>query len=439
MDMVTDILIVGTGVSGLYAALNLSQNLNITMISKGKLDECNTSLAQGGIAVARGEGDIDSFINDTLKAGKYENNIASVRILAEESIDNIKELLRLGMEFEMGNGGLSFTREGAHSINRIAYYEDITGKKVEETLLDNVFSRDNINLYENCEMIDILKVNNTCVGIVCVKDNEVINIYARTTILATGGIGGIFKNSTNERILTGDSIGVALRNEIKVSNLDYIQFHPTALFDGEYRSKKFLISESLRGEGGKLINNKGMRFVDELLPRDVVTKCIYEEMRKSNSENVYLDISFMDRDFIINRFPNIYKKCLERGIDICKSPIPVAPTQHYFMGGIDVDLYGQTSMKNLYAFGEVSCTGVHGANRLASNSLLEALVFSRRGATKINNEIKGVKTIKVKKSYVDIDYYRGLNSRILTKTIYELRGDIRDELVISRGYCKKSS
>lgn len=439
MDMVTDILIVGTGVSGLYAALNLSRNLNITMISKGKLDECNTSLAQGGIAVARGSGDIDSFINDTLKAGKYENNIDSVRILAEESIDNINELLRLGMEFEMDNRELSFTREGAHSINRIVYYEDITGKKVEDTLLNNVRIRENINLYENCEMIDILKVNNTCVGIVCIKDNEVINIYARTTILATGGIGGIFKNSTNERILTGDSIGIALRNEIKVSNLDYIQFHPTALFDSKSRSKKFLISESLRGEGGKLINNKGMGFVDELLPRDVVTKFIYEEMRRNNSENVYLDISFMDRNFIMNRFPNIYKKCLERGINICKEPIPVAPTQHYFMGGIDVDLCGQTSMKNLYAFGEVSCTGVHGANRLASNSLLEALVFSRRGATKINNEIKDIKTIKVKKSYIDIDYYRSINSRILTETIYELRGDIRDELVISRGYCKKSS
>lgn len=439
MDMITDVLIVGTGVAGLYTALNLGEDLSITMISKGKKEECNTSLAQGGIATARGYEDIASFIEDTLKAGKYKNNINAVKVLAEESMDNIQNLCNLGVDFEKDEKGLRFTREGAHSINRIVYYKDITGKKIEEVLLKKVECKSNINIHENCEMIDILKVDNTCIGAICIKGKEELNIYAKVIVLAAGGIGGVFKNSTNERIITGDGIAIALRNKIKVNNLSYIQFHPTALFHKDYNVRRFLISESVRGEGGKLINIRGERFVDELLPRDIVTKYIYEEMAKTNEENVYLDVSFKKKEFLLKRFPNIYKECLKIGIDICKDPIPVAPAQHYFMGGIDVDLYGKTSMNNLYAFGETSCTGVHGANRLASNSLLEALVFSKRGAEKINEEIKHINIIKIKRSFVDLDYYKNLNRKILVETIYNLRGDIRDELVISGGYYKKSS
>lgn len=431
MELITDVLIIGTGVAGLYSALNLSDNLNVVMISKGKKDECNTALAQGGISVARGYTDIDLFTEDTLKAGKYENDIDAVKVLVEESIDNISTLCKLGVDFEKDLEGLCFTREGAHSINRIVYYKDITGKRVEEILLNKVKSRNNITIYENCELVDILKNSNMCTGAICIKDNEQIDIHAKVSILATGGIGGIFKNSTNQRIITGDGISIAIRNNIKVKNLDYIQFHPTAFFDESLNSRKFLISESVRGEGGKLINNRGERFVDELLSRDIVTKHICEEKIRTNSKNVYLDISFMNKDFLLKRFPNIYEECLKNGVNICKEPIPVSPAQHYFMGGIDVDLYGQTSMSNLYAFGEVSCTGVHGANRLASNSLLEGLVFSRRGAEKINKEIKNIKVkiTKPEKIQRTLDYYKNLNRDVLINTLCKLRGDIRNELV----------
>ncbi|WP_411681664.1 L-aspartate oxidase [Clostridium thailandense] len=429
MDIITDVLIVGTGVAGLYSALNLNKDLNITMISKGKIDECNTALAQGGISVARGYDDIKLFVEDTLKAGKYKNNTESVKILAKESIENVNKLCELGVDFERNQEGLVFTREGAHSINRIVYYKDITGKRVEEVLLNNVKLQNNINIYENFELIDMLKIGNKCIGGVCTKDNEIVNIYAKITILATGGIGGIFKNSTNQRLITGDGISIALRNDIKVKNLNYIQFHPTAFFTENSNCRKFLISESVRGEGGKLINNKGERFVDELLPRDVVTKYICEEKIKTNCKHVYLDVSSMSKDFLTKRFPNIYKECLKNGIDISKDPIPVSPAQHYFMGGIDVDLYGQTSMDNLYAFGEVSCTGVHGENRLASNSLLEGLVFSQRGSQKINNEIKNKKIEVAKKFNYNLDNYKNSNKKILIDTISRLRGDITNELV----------
>lgn len=431
MDISTDVLIVGTGVAGLYAALNLRNDLKITMISKGKLDECNTNLAQGGISVARGYTDIDSFIEDTLKAGQYENDVTAVKILAEESIENINNLTNMGVDFDKDKEGLSYTREAAHSINRIVHCKDTTGKRLEEVLLSNVKSKDNIIIYENCHLIDILKKYNTCAGGTCINNNKQINIHAKVTILATGGIGGIFKNSTNERIITGDGVAIALRNVIKVKNLNYIQFHPTAFFTENLIEKKFLISESVRGEGGKLINCKGASFVNELLPRDVVTKHIYEEERITKSKNVYLDISFMPKNFIIKRFPNIYKKCLENGVDITKEAIPVSPAQHYFMGGIDVDSYGKTSMKNLYAFGEVSCTGIHGANRLASNSLLEGLVFSKRGALHINNKINdlSIVDIHVPELKYNQEYYENINKKILIDNIMKFRGDLKDELV----------
>lgn len=431
MDIFTDVLIVGTGVAGLYSALNLKNNLKITMISKGKLDECNTNLAQGGISVARGYTDIDSFVEDTLKAGQYKNDVNAVRILAEESIENINNLTSIGVDFDKDKEGLCYTREAAHSINRIVHYKDITGKRLEEVLLNRVKFKDNVIIYEDCHLIDLLKKYNTCAGGICIYNNKQINIHAKVTILATGGIGGIFKNSTNQRIITGDGVAIALQNAIKVKNLNYIQFHPTAFFTEKLSERKFLISESVRGEGGKLINAKGASFVNELLPRDVVTKHIYEEERKTNSKNVYLDISFMPEDFITKRFPTIYKKCLENGVDITKEAIPVSPAQHYFMGGIDVDSHGKTSMKNLYAFGEVSCTGIHGANRLASNSLLEGLVFSKRGALDINNRINNFSliTVDVPELKYNLEYYENNNKKVLIDNIMKFRGDLKDELV----------
>lgn len=439
MKRVADVLIVGSGVAGLYASLNLREDLEIIMVSKKSVNLCNSSLAQGGIAVARGKEDFQSFIEDTLKAGKYENNIDSVRVLVEESMDNINKLIDLGANFEKDENGVLFTKEGAHEINRIVYHKDITGKHVEDILLENVKRRKNIKIIEDCEMVDIYHRGNRCIGALFNKDGENLSIYAKVVILATGGIGGLFKKSTNERIITGDSIGVAIRNNIEIKDLSYIQIHPTAFFSKKSEEKRFLISESVRGEGGKLINCNGERFVDELLPRDIVSKKIYEEMKKTNSNNVFLDVSFMEKSFLQNRFPNIYNKCLEEGIDISKEPIPVAPAQHYFMGGIKVDLNGKTSMENLYAFGETSCTGVHGANRLASNSLLEALVFSRRGALEINSYIDNLELIIEERECEDLDKYRLLNRKILIDEICRLRGDIKDELVTCGGECKKSS
>ena len=439
MKRVADVLIVGSGVAGLYTALNLREDLEIIMVSKKSVNLCNSSLAQGGIAVARGKEDFQSFIEDTLKAGKYENNIDSVRVLVEESMDNINKLIDLGANFEKDENGVLFTKEGAHEINRIVYHKDITGKHVEDILLENVKRRKNIKIIEECEMVDIYHRDNRCIGALFNKEGETLSIYAKVVILATGGIGGLFKKSTNERIITGDSIGIAIRNNIEIKDLSYIQIHPTAFFSKKSEEKRFLISESVRGEGGKLLNCNGERFVDELLPRDIVAKKIYEEMKKTNSNNVFLDVSFMEKSFLQNRFPNIYNKCLEEGIDISKEPIPVAPAQHYFMGGIKVDLNGKTSMENLYAFGETSCTGVHGANRLASNSLLEALVFSRRGALEINNYIDNLELIIEERECEDLDKYRLLNRKILIDEICRLRGDIKDELVTCGGECKKSS
>ncbi|EIF6296617.1 L-aspartate oxidase [Clostridium perfringens] len=439
MKRVADILIVGSGVAGLYASLNLREDLEIIMVSKKSVNLCNSSLAQGGIAVARGKEDFQSFIEDTLKAGKYENNIDSVRVLVEESMDNINKLIDLGANFEKDENGVLFTKEGAHEINRIVYHKDITGKHVEDILLENVKRRKNIKIIEECEMVDIYHRDNRCIGALFNKDGETLSIYAKVVILATGGIGGLFKKSTNERIITGDSIGVAIRNNIEIKDLSYIQIHPTAFFSKKSEEKRFLISESVRGEGGKLLNCNGERFVDELLSRDIVSKKIYEEMKKTNSNNVFLDVSFMEKSFLQKRFPNIYNKCLEEGIDISKEPIPVAPAQHYFMGGIKVDLNGKTSMENLYAFGETSCTGVHGANRLASNSLLEALVFSRRGALEINSYIDNLELIIEERECEDLDKYRLLNRKILIDEICRLRGDIKDELVTCGGECKKSS
>lgn len=439
MKRVADVLIVGSGVAGLYASLNLRDDLEIIMVSKKSVNLCNSSLAQGGIAVARGKEDFQSFIEDTLKAGKYENNIDSVKVLVEESMDNINKLMDLGANFEKDENGVLFTKEGAHEINRIVYHKDITGKHVEDILLENVKRRKNIKIIEECEMVDIYHRDNRCIGALFNKEGETLSIYAKVVILATGGIGGLFKKSTNERIITGDSIGIAIRNNIEIKDLSYIQIHPTTFFSKKSEEKRFLISESVRGEGGKLLNCNGERFVDELLPRDIVSKKIYEEMKKTNSNNVFLDVSFMEKSFLQKRFPNIYNKCLEEGIDISKEPIPVAPAQHYFMGGIKVNLNGKTSMENLYAFGETSCTGVHGANRLASNSLLEALVFSRRGALEINSYIDDLELIIEERECEDLDKYRLLNRKILIDEICRLRGDIKDELVTCGGECKKSS
>lgn len=430
INKIVDVLIVGSGVSGLYSSLNLRDDLEILLATKSDLQKTNTSLAQGGISTARDENDIELFIEDTLKAGKYKNNVDAVKILAKESESKIIDLINLGVDFDIDNNNLKYTKEGAHSTNRIVHIKDKTGKGVEDTLINRVKEKENIHIYEYTYLVDIIKDKNKCLGAVLIKDNIQFNIYAKKVILATGGIGGVFKNTTNQKILNGDSIAIALKHNIKLKNLDYIQIHPTAFFEDEKDERRLLISEAVRGEGAKLIDINGERFIDELLPRDIVSKAIFNQMKKTNSSYVNLDLTFMDKEYVIKRFPYIYSECLKRGVDITKDYIKVYPAQHYFMGGIDVSLDSKTSLENLYAVGETSCTGVHGANRLASNSLLEGLVFSKRASDSINNAIDDINiTIKiVDKLKENINDIRKNNKKIVIEAIKENCEGFDDEL-----------
>lgn len=430
INKIVDVLIVGSGVSGLYSSLNLRDDLEILLATKYDLQKTNTSLAQGGISTARDENDIELFIEDTLKAGKYKNNVDAVKILAKESESKIIDLINLGVDFDIDNNNLKYTKEGAHSTNRIVHIKDKTGKGVEDTLINRVKEKENIHIYEYTYLVDIIKDKNKCLGAVLIKDNIQFNIYAKKVILATGGIGGVFKNTTNQKILNGDSIAIALKHNIKLKNLDYIQIHPTAFFEDEKDERRLLISEAVRGEGAKLIDINGERFIDELLPRDIVSKAIFNQMKKTNSSYVSLDLTFMDKEYVIKRFPYIYSECLKRGVDITKDYIKVSPAQHYFMGGIDVSLDSKTSLENLYAVGETSCTGVHGANRLASNSLLEGLVFSKRASDSINNTIDDINiTIKiVYKLKENINDIRKNNKKIVIEAIKENCEGFDDEL-----------
>lgn len=382
--MNTDILIVGCGVAGLYCALNFPENRNILIVTKNKARRSDSYLAQGGICVLRDEDDYTSFFEDTMRAGHYENNTDSVDIMIRSSQGVIEDLVSFGVQFEKNGEHFTYTREGAHSAPRILFHEDETGKEITSKLLETARSRKNITLVENFTMVDLICRENMCCGIIGHnQDGEYEIINAGYTVLATGGIGGLFEHSTNYRHLTGDALALALKYDIKLKHIDYIQIHPTTLFSKK-DGREFLISESVRGEGAILLNSKGERFVDELLPRDVVTKAIFAEMEKEGTEHVWLSLEPISEDEIKSHFPNIYKHCLEEGYDITKEPIPVVPSQHYFMGGIDVDSYSKTSMERLYAVGETACNGVHGRNRLASNSLLESLVFAKRASSHIN-------------------------------------------------------
>lgn len=381
--MKTDVLIVGCGVSGLYCALNLPQNKKITIVTKNKATKSDSFLAQGGICVLRDDRDFDSFYEDTMRAGHYENNPDSVEIMIRSSKEIIKDLVSFGVNFEKNGEKFHYTREGAHSRPRILFHEDETGKEITSHLLNEAEKRENITLIENFTMVDLVCGDNVCRGIIGHDENgEYKSIVADFTVLATGGIGGLFKHSTNYRHLTGDALAVALKHGIKLRNINYIQIHPTTLYS-KNSGREFLISESVRGEGAVLLNSKGERFVDELQPRDVVANAIFDEMKKEGAEHVWLSLKAIPEDEIKTHFPNIYQHCLKEGYDITKEPIPVVPSQHYFMGGIDVDSHSKTSMNRLYAVGETSCNGVHGRNRLASNSLLESLVFAKRAARDI--------------------------------------------------------
>ena len=380
--MQTDILIVGSGCSGLYCALHLPRDKKITIITKADAESNDSFLAQGGICVLRDDDDFDSFFEDTLKAGHYENDRESVRIMINSSRDVISDLVGYGVEFSRDeNGEFNYTREGAHSKNRILFHRDITGKEITSKLLAEVKKRDNITILESTTLLDIIENNGECVGaVIATKDGSTDVISAEYTVLACGGIGGLYRHSTNFRHLTGDAIAIAIEHGIELKNINYIQIHPTTLYTDKPTDRSFLISESVRGEGAKLYNKDMERFANELLPRDLLVKEVKRQMKKDGTDFVWEDLRTIPEEELLEHFPNIVEHCREQNYDVTEECIPVVPAQHYFMGGIKVDHNSKTSMDGLYAIGETACNGVHGRNRLASNSLLESLVFAKRAA-----------------------------------------------------------
>ena len=381
MNEYYDAIIVGTGAAGLYCALNLPKRKKILMLTKQGADLSDSFLAQGGICMLRGEDDYEDYFEDTMRAGHYENNKRAVNLMIRSSNDIIRDLLWRNVDFVRAEDGeLAFTREGAHSRPRILFHEDITGKEITQTLLDQVKTKENIEICEYMTMVDIISKDNICGGVIAMDaKNNVYPIRSQFVVLACGGIGGLFQNSTNYPHIAGDGLGIAMKHQVKLEHLDYIQIHPTTLFSHK-PGRRFLISESVRGEGALLYDKNGQRFTNELQPRDLLSQAIFEQMEKDGTDFVWEDMRPLGEKTIMQHFPNIYQHCIEEGFDPRKEPIPVVPAQHYFMGGIQADLSSQTSMRGLYACGETSCNGVHGKNRLASNSLLESLVFARRAA-----------------------------------------------------------
>ena len=385
-------VIVGSGAAGLYTALKLSENMNlpdgILIITKSKLGESNSMYAQGGIVGVLKENKADSVdlhVADTMKAGAGLNDENVVRYISENSDTVIKDLINYGVNFDRDAcGNLTYTLEAAHSCRRILHSGgDATGRRITEALVSDVLKDDNISIMENSMAVELLiNSDSECKGLILFNDttNEHEIIYSNAVILATGGLGQLYKYTTNPEGATGDGFDLAYNAGAILQDMEFVQFHPTALAINSESKDRFLISESVRGEGAKLIDNSGNEFMAkyhdkrELAPRDIVTRAIYSEMNKNNVQNVFLNASFLDSAKLSMRFPTISKKCKLKGIDITKNPIPVAPAAHYFMGGIKATVEGKTSVRGLYAIGESASTGLHGANRLASNSLLECVV-----------------------------------------------------------------
>jgi len=396
----TDTLIIGSGVAGLSAAIQASKYGEVTIITKDKLSESNTQKAQGGIAVALSEDDSpEGHIEDTLRVGCGLCNEKAVRIIVEEGPARIKELIQWGAEFDRQGDQLSFTQEAGHSVRRVIHAKgDATGIELERALIAKVKQNTNIKILEHAFVIDLLHRDRTCFGaVVNVRNNERKIVYARKVILATGGIGQVYRETTNSPVATGCGMALAYRAGAKLIDMEFMQFHPTTLYVAGL--SRTLISEAVRGEGGILRNKHGERFMSqyhkdgELAPRDVMSRSILEEMRETADTRVYLDLTHLPTRLIKNRFPNIMEVCSSFGIDIKEDFIPVRPTAHYMIGGIKIDKNGKTNIQNLYACGETASSGVHGANRLASNSLLEGLVFGYRTGQSAGKDIDGKKRV----------------------------------------------
>ncbi|TYQ14739.1 UNVERIFIED_CONTAM: L-aspartate oxidase [Acetivibrio alkalicellulosi] len=391
-----DVIIIGSGIAGVYTAMEIPENYDVVILTKETLEISNSVMAQGGIAVSLDKEDSPELhYKDTIYAGAGLCDEKSVWVLVNEAAENIEALFKCGVKFDRkSHNQLSLTREGAHSKNRIIHAGDTTGKEVCDKLISVVKTKENVKIKERTFAIDLITCQDTCIGVITYEED--IKTYvlhlSKMVVCATGGFGQLYSHTTNPEVATGDGIALAYRAGAQLVDLEFIQFHPTVLFHPE--NKSFLISEAVRGEGAILRNIHGESFISlyhelkELAPRDIVSRAIFSEINKTNSNHVYLDITFKDKEYLENRFPNIYKTCLEYGIDISKDYIPVAPAEHYCMGGIKTDVYGRTNIKALYACGEAACNGIHGANRLASNSLLEGLVFGHKIGKEAHQLIK---------------------------------------------------
>ena len=407
MELKTDFLIVGSGIAGLSLAIKASTLGSVAIVTKKEKTESNTNYAQGGIAAVTDQTDsFDEHIHDTIICGAGLCKKDVVEFIVKEAPPRIQELIEWGVNFtksETDPNHYDLGREGGHNRRRVLHAKDLTGHEIERALNEKVSHLENVSIYENHIGIDLIieredsgKIGR-CLGayVLDINKSEIHTYRAKYTILCTGGAGKVYLITTNPDIANGDGIAIAYRAGAQIANMEFIQFHPTCLYHSA--AKAFLISEAVRGEGGILRLKNGSTFMEKyhpmksLAPRDIVAKAIYTEIKQSGDEYVLLDITHRESDFLINRFPNIYNKCLEYGIDITSDPIPIVPAAHYICGGIAVDHYGKTSVANLFACGEVSCTGLHGANRLASNSLLEAVVYSNRIYTKISRHYKKMK------------------------------------------------
>jgi len=426
-----DVLIAGCGVAGLYAALQFDKSISVLMLSKQARTVSSSSLAQGGVAAVL-EHENDSFdlhIQDTLIAGSYKNDVPAVETLIHEGPEDVRKIMDMGVDFDRDkNNMLEKTLEGGHCRRRIVHHKDQTGKEMVDKLLLELKKHPNVELADNTLICSIARIKGGFRADI-LTEGVYESIFASFCLLATGGIGRVYRYTTNPVTATGDGIRFAWEMGAKIKNISFIQFHPTA-FNSPHSREQFLISEAVRGEGAYLLNNNKQRFMDkydsrlELAPRDVVSRAIILESRRTGSNNFYLDITHKGREFLYNRFPAISAACLERGVDIAVDLIPVFPCQHYLMGGIDVDLNARTTVPRLYAAGECSHTGVHGGNRLASNSLLEALVFGRRAAQDI------IKCIYAGFAHVEADSFKGDFSG--APLPQGLRTDIRD--IMQRAY-----